>query len=1687
MAPTPSTAASEPSMPPPLPSALPTRDAREEELSKLGTKELLARLKAIGMKLTRDERKTKPNIVHAILSRAPEHELAFLSGLARQKDSPAMETSRKRKRQNIAQTSRRTAPRIDPEPVLNDEDLLDDPISQFLRIPTENELLACYRDFYEATSNTGVAFGICAVCARERSVHDDGLELISISDIPNPTRLTPASDLQHPEHKLINGMLLDEAGITRDGDSTSVAICQQCEAALKDSRSLKPPKYSLANNMWIGGIPLQLRTLTFSEQLLIAVLYPRVFVFKLSPKRAHGRRDQTMQRGIRGNVSTYEQDIEGIASMTQGNLMPRPPAILASIMSVTFIGTGSLPKDWLHSTFRVRRRVVLDALSWLKEHNPKYYGNIEISDARIGQLPEDNVPDEILANVRQSTDIGVLDEEHSGYVPREDEEPDVGNQEDESRRHNEHARSNMNTSMQEHEDGDEPDVIPLHVSGVLDTDLSNMTASELMSYGLANLWEEGLEGGYAIFAGEKIDLDAFMATLGPDKVRRAENIASDPYAAATFFHFMIGVILETLFKVKVTGGNRVSSGTGVFGRIAAYFGTVESQARGTLHLHMLLWLEGSPSADEMDRLLKSEEFCQRIKDYIDANMRAYLPGFESEENVKSIPNEVEIAYSRPPNPDSPDYKQELKTFELRVARAKQVHSCEMRRCLLPNGRGGLRCKRRAPFELAKEAFMNEAGEWGPKRLYEFMNNWNPSISICVRCNNDCKLLPNGRDTKNVTFYVTGYSAKKQGKNHNVSALVAKGHAFHVERSEYIDNLLDDQRKLLIRVLQRINREQELAAVMVISYLMGWGDTFKSHHYTAIFWSSFVGALLKAFPNLKLGVSSRSNIHDSSTRPSDQSTSNSEEEPNIEDQLQSRADRDAQDAEDGNDVVTLDSDSSGHLYTKCQMTDYGLRGDELSDYNVMEFFVNTIPMMTMISKDDLAGLAINVFAIGVNILTECESAAREHGASADSSALPHQSESVPDENLELGEDAPPTATLQGFTEEGLAALQADQTSPREALHAHIAVQHALHAGIFTDDIDQGSWTARPSSDIGIDRAEENHLHNLLRWKEQMESDVTRQNTHSNIPLSSQPSDADLGSSDGGRVSQLREQDPDSFKEEEEETGPLVASLNAGSEIALLPVAPSELKTDQRRAYEFVTWHLEQHLAGMPVPPLRLLIHGEGGTGKSKVIQTITEYFATRRVSHKLIKAAYTGVAASLIDGKTTHTIGMISQRGNQLSDESKAKLSEFWTHYEYLILDECSMLSKTFLAKLSRHIGVGKQKPGASNSSLSFGGINVILCGDFHQFPPVAVANHEALYLPADLTRDSLDSQIGRAIYEEFKDVIILKEQMRVTDSVWHKFLQNLRYGRIQQDDLDMLRTLIISNPNCPPIDFAVAPWDSAALVTPRHAVRKQWNEAATRKHCEKTGQRMFICKADDAVNDRAFRPLTLAERYGVAIRAARTNVEGGNKKKRRQDLPETIELSVGMNVMVTTNVETDLDVTNGARGDVVGIVLHPEEPAFGDEPIVHLKHLPIYILVKMRRTRATRLAGLDESVIPIEPGVQTFQIKIPTRLTKANTRRVRRRQFPMTAAYAFTDYRSQGQTIPHVIVDIASPPSGKLSLFNLYVALSRSSGRDTIRLLRDFDDDKFLASHRPELAQEDDRLMRMDEATKEWWSKMRQR
>ena len=109
--------------------------------------------------------------------------------------------------------------------------------------------------------------------------------------------------------------------------------------------------------------------------------------------------------------------------MIKGNLLPRPLPLLASLISVTFIGLGHLPKHWLKHLFRVHRQKVHLALEWLKVNNPKYYGQIEINSDCLQALPINDVPVEILSIVRQSNDVDMIVQESVGYVPTECVDP----------------------------------------------------------------------------------------------------------------------------------------------------------------------------------------------------------------------------------------------------------------------------------------------------------------------------------------------------------------------------------------------------------------------------------------------------------------------------------------------------------------------------------------------------------------------------------------------------------------------------------------------------------------------------------------------------------------------------------------------------------------------------------------------------------------------------------------------------------------------------------------------------------------------------------------------------------------------------------------------------------------------------------------------------------------------------------------------------------------------------------------------------------------------------------------------------------------------------------------------------------------------------------------------------------------
>lgn len=197
---------------------------------------------------------------------------------------------------------------------------------------------------------------------------------------------------------------------------------------------------------------------------------------------------------------------------------------------------------------------------------------------------------------------------------------------------------------------------------------------------------------------------------------------------------------------------------------------------------------------------------------------------------------------------------------------------------------------------------------------------------------------------------------------------------------------------------------------------------------------------------------------------------------------------------------------------------------------------------------------------------------------------------------------------------------------------------------------------------------------------------------------------------------------------------------------------------------------------------IFITGPGGTGKSYVIKKIYEHAIQNKINVKC--TALTGVAALLLDcnATTIHSwagVGLAKGDINKmiLYISSNSYRRHNWLVTKLLIIDEISMMSKhlfELLDKIGRHI---------LDSSKPFGGIQLIMSGDFFQLPPV------------DNSSDSFCFQSSYFL-DTFDKIYSLKKIYRQTgDTKYKKILNNMRIGQITRSGLELLNSKIITDSN----------------------------------------------------------------------------------------------------------------------------------------------------------------------------------------------------------------------------------------------------------------------------------------------------
>lgn len=198
---------------------------------------------------------------------------------------------------------------------------------------------------------------------------------------------------------------------------------------------------------------------------------------------------------------------------------------------------------------------------------------------------------------------------------------------------------------------------------------------------------------------------------------------------------------------------------------------------------------------------------------------------------------------------------------------------------------------------------------------------------------------------------------------------------------------------------------------------------------------------------------------------------------------------------------------------------------------------------------------------------------------------------------------------------------------------------------------------------------------------------------------------------------------------------------------------------------------------------MVITGGGGVGKSHLINILERHIPN------IVLTATTGIAAVNIGGQT---LDSFMGFGGHFLNVAKAKkvrkeLREKLALVKVLLIDEASMLRIDKLDCISARLQVAKK------NNLPFGGVQLILVGDFCQLKPILGNNRTE----QDIFRQSYDRKLYAFESQLWHDAQItpylLSEYVRQGDEQQRQVLRNIRMGRKIKESINIINKLATGN------------------------------------------------------------------------------------------------------------------------------------------------------------------------------------------------------------------------------------------------------------------------------------------------------
>jgi ATP-dependent DNA helicase PIF1 len=460
----------------------------------------------------------------------------------------------------------------------------------------------------------------------------------------------------------------------------------------------------------------------------------------------------------------------------------------------------------------------------------------------------------------------------------------------------------------------------------------------------------------------------------------------------------------------------------------------------------------------------------------------------------------------------------------------------------------------------------------------------------------------------------------------------------------------------------------------------------------------------------------------------------------------------------------------------------------------------------------------------------------------------------------------------------------------------------------------------------------------------------------------------------------------------------------------------LNSDQKRIVDKVVSVVCHH--GLQA---RLLVSGQGGTGKSRVIHVLSQLVSQKFKVQTLpvIVAAPTGLSAFNISASTIHRLLCLPVEHGKpanyhpLNHEQLTTMRATMRDLKLLIIDEISMVSS--LTLLYIHLRLTE----IMCSHELFGGVSVVFFADLLQLPPVK--GNQPFIKVTELEAKQRIGSIGAIDLWQTLSYDELTINMRQKgDEEYAQLLSNARVGYLSEEQFKILSSRLIAHTRRASVAEVIDTYhalvlreQSPLILMPTAALCKEVNDAML----QITGNETVTLMAIDTLDT-------------IVIRQVMSKVEAAYKKTaedatRSGGLEMKLQLSIGSRVMLKRNKDVDAGLVNGSLGYVTDFTSSKKTNGEVEVNSIQVKFDNICVPITIVR---------DSSTFEVLKGI--FYT---------------RKQFPLMLAFAITIHKSQGLSLKSAVVDAGSHTFGSGMM---YVALSRVTSLSGLHLI-DLDTSKL--------------------------------